>query len=182
MVSFILGVVASVLASLIWVTLVACNSYYKLKHISGFWFQHIPYYKGRSYSIGHLSYNRYKRAFEWNGTNYSDNGEPLSDWECVHLHEDLAAKKILSLFRGHFRKSPYSLFYGFVVINFRNTPNNKVYPTDGFFQDAQETETPQHFTLHKLEDIASTFKIKQENLTQDEYHKIVIQKFHEQNN
>jgi hypothetical protein len=178
MANFLLGLLASLAATLVWVIAVTVHSYLKLRDLTGCWFQDIPSYQGRRYSIGQFTFNKLSRTFEWNGTNYSSKGEPLSEWESTHVYRDKTAKKIFSVLRGHPQDKPFTQCYAFVVMNLKEQ-SGKLCLADGFFQDAQETNAnPQYFTLTRLKDAAAQLNLPQQSRTQGEYHRELVRQYH----
>ena len=176
MASFLLGIVASLAATTIWYLMIAIAERRRMGHLSGYWFQIIPGFTGRCYSIGRFFYSRYSRSLQWDGTNYTLDGTPHCEWESIHLHMDPSTRKLLYIYRGRRQSAGFSEFYGFGVMNLQEATNGKLLPHGGHFQDAQEAATPQSFSLSKIEDIAAKLDIQQGSLcTRDFHHRIVLE-------
>lgn len=181
MVTFFLGVMASLFATGIWYLFRVFVAYRRLGHLVGYWLQIIPGFSGRTYSIGRFTYNKSSRSFQWDGTNYMIDATPHCDWESIHLHLDMPAQKILYTYRGNRHSKTFSQFYGFGVMNLEEETGGNLTPTTGHFQDAQEATLPQGFTMYRLEDMASRLNLKQGTRTLKEFHRDIILRYHKDN-
>lgn len=182
MANFTLGVFASLVATFIWYAVSLFVSYRRMAYLGGYWFQEIPTFGERRYSIGRFSYNKYSRSFTFDGTNFNLNGKPVCDWESVNLYTDFRARKILYTFRGNLREETYTQFYGFGVMNLENDQQGRLVPIKGFFQDAQEASSPQTFVITKLDEMAESLGVAQGSRSIEDFHSYVIRQYHSQRN
>lgn len=177
MINFILGIIASIVATVVCYSASASFAHRRMSNLKGYWFQEIPEFEGRNYSIGQFSYNKYNRNFSFDGTNYDLDGKPLCDWESISLHADFSARKILYTFKGNVRNKGHSQFYGFGVMTIETDQSGTPIPTKGFFQDAQEAATPMSFTVKKLDEVAKDIGIMQGDKDIESYHSDLVAKY-----
>lgn len=176
--NFILGVCASLLATAISYGIVVFVSWKQIRHLEGCWFQEIPNLIKSPYSIGQFAYNKFSRKFSWDGTNYTDTGEPVAYWQSFHLHADLINRKILYIFGGRIRK-PSSSFNGFGVMDLQDKDGKGQVPIGGYFQDARREPTPrEEFQMTRIKDVADRIGISQGSRTTEEYHSEIVRRYH----
>lgn len=177
MLTFVLGVLASLIATAIWVGLSVLKDHLQLGYLQGYWLQTIPQYEGRTCSIGRFTYDRRNRRFTWDGTNYGVDGKPMNDWKTIYFHADLENRQLIYTFQANKREEPFHPFYGFGVIYLQRTNGRKFIPTNGFFQDAEPTARPQQFTLHRMEDIMENLKMLEGSWNDDESRSEFVRKY-----
>ncbi|NSX36519.1 hypothetical protein HTS88_08855 [Pseudarthrobacter oxydans] len=112
-------------------SLVARNSGGKLA-IEGTWCEWTPEGYGRQFSVGVIRYRFWKRRYDFDGTNYHNDGRPFCHWSTTASYVDKERKEFHYIFANHDLSSPHVQSYGYGVVALVPRGNELV-PSAGFY-------------------------------------------------
>lgn len=101
-------------------------------NIEGMWGEWTPEGYGRQFSIGEIRYRFWKRRYDFNGTNFHNDGRPFCHWNTTASFVDKERKEFHYIFANHDLSSPHVLSYGYGVVSLVES-NKKLVPGDGFY-------------------------------------------------
>lgn len=104
--------------------------------IEGEWGEFVPMSLGRQYSFGRIYFDKGRKMYAFDGTNYSDNGERFCHWETVVSHVDANLKKFFYTFTAQLEGELDKIYYGFGVINLVKDASGSLVPMDGYYISA----------------------------------------------
>ncbi|MEI6195344.1 MAG: hypothetical protein WCS42_13550 [Verrucomicrobiota bacterium] len=178
-VPFLLGVISSIMASVIYEHYKAKKSIKPLRFLSGYWLETMPASEaGRNYSIGKFQYNRHTRTYTFDGTNYRNDGEAFCTWESTYVYSDLKNRKIYYIFRASLKDARHAENYGFGVINIVENESGVPIPTSGYYIETKEDAKPYSHSMERLEKVAMDLNVKHGKESVGSFHSQLIKKLH----
>lgn len=100
--------------------------------IEGTWCEWTPEGYGRQFSVGVIKYRFWKRRYDFDGTNYHNDGRPYCHWNTTASYVDKERKEFHYIFGNHDLSSPHVQSYGYGVISLVMRGDELV-PSDGFY-------------------------------------------------
>ncbi|WEO78705.1 hypothetical protein BJQ94_06655 [Cryobacterium sp. SO2] len=107
------------------------NSGGKVK-IEGTWGEWTPKGYGRQFSVGEIKYRFWKRRYDFNGTNYYNDGRPYCHWYTTASYIDKERNEFHYIFANHDLSSPQVQLYGYGVIKL-GAEGGGLVPLSGFY-------------------------------------------------
>ena len=108
----------------------------RIKHgrleIRGSWAEWIPGSSGRQFSIGTIQYNVLRRRYNFDGTNYYNNGEPYCHWQTVTSYVDYDKLEFHYIFATKDVATLQTTSYGYGVLQLVSR-NGILSPEDGYY-------------------------------------------------
>jgi hypothetical protein len=178
--SFVLGVLASIFASVIYEALRAHRVRRDFRALDGYWLEVVPASPDRSYSIGRFHYDRSAKAYTFDGTNFQNTGEVFCTWESIQVHCDRKARKIYYIFRASVKDALHAENSGFGVVNLTDDKEGLPLPESGYYRETKEDAKPYSHSMIRLEKVCSDLQlVRASNETVEAFHSRLVQKFHQ---
>lgn len=134
--------------------------------IEGKWGEWTPDGYGRQFSAGEIKYRFWKRRYDFDGTNYFNDGQPYCHWVTTASYIDKDRKEFHYIFANHDLTSPQVRSYGYGVISLVRTAESLT-PVSGFYLYSGPTGARQmSHTMHRISDPA-LFSDRSENVSED---------------
>lgn len=121
--------------------------------IKGHWAEWAPESRGREFSIGEIEYSWLHRRIEFNGTNYTSNGDPFCHWTTTVSSLDLAAGEFTYGFLSSNVGALHTTSTGFGVISLRRRRDKKIVPEDGYFMYRDSKPHTVSHSMVKIDEI-----------------------------
>jgi hypothetical protein len=106
----------------------------------------------RRCSMGEIRYDRRRKMWTFDGTNYHNDGRPFCHWTTEASYLDKSARELHYIFTNTLVESGQKGYMGFGVVRFRRQEHAWV-PDHGFFISGNEGETYRSHSMVPLEDI-----------------------------
>lgn len=145
--SFILGVITSIIGSYIYNYYHSMNERISNVAIEGNWAEFVAASKNHRYSLGRVYYDGRRRLYAFDGTNYADSGQPYCYWETVASCLDITQRKYYYIFTAQLKGALGSLHYGFGVLNLSAGEGGRLRPVDGYYVSAEIDEQPMSHSM-----------------------------------
>lgn len=100
--------------------------------IRGHWLEWIPGSQGRQFSIGTIEYNVLRRRYNFDGTNYKNDGNPFCHWQTVTSYVDFEKLEFHYIFATKDVDSLQTTSYGYGVVQLVRRDGSLV-PEDGYY-------------------------------------------------
>jgi hypothetical protein len=100
--------------------------------LRGKWVEWIPRSTDRHFSVGRIQFNVLRRRYEFNGTNYLNNGEPFCHWTTVTSYLDWERLEFHYVFATQDAASLQTTSYGYGVLHLVND-DGVLAPQDGYY-------------------------------------------------
>lgn len=100
--------------------------------IRGHWAEWIPGSTGRQFSIGTIQYNVFQRRYNFDGTNYRNNGDPFCHWRTVTSYLDFGKLEFHYVFATKDVDSMQTTSYGYGVLQLVSRDGSLI-PEDGYY-------------------------------------------------
>ncbi|MCQ9165480.1 hypothetical protein [Arthrobacter sp. STN4] len=126
----VLGIVGMFVFEYLW-SLIARRSGGTLA-IEGTWCEWTPEGYGRQFSVGVIKYRFWKRRYDFDGTNYYNDGRPYCHWSTTASYVDKERKELHYIFANHDLSSPQVQSYGYGVVSLV-VRGKELVPSDGFY-------------------------------------------------
>jgi hypothetical protein len=92
----------------------------------------IPGSAGRQFSIGTIQYNVFQRRYNFDGTNYRNNGNPFCHWRTVTSYLDFSKLEFHYVFATKDVDSMQTTSYGYGVLQLISRDGSLI-PEDGYY-------------------------------------------------
>ena len=139
-ISFILGVLSSIVA----VIVINVTERTRVKGpklaLEGHWCEYVERSLGHQYSLGHIYYDRSRKMYAFDGTNYNNDGRQNCLWETTASFVEKLERKYYYIFMAHTAGQFDKRYYGFGVINLTLDSNGSLVPVDGHYISANVDE------------------------------------------
>ncbi|MEC3979526.1 hypothetical protein [Amycolatopsis sp. H20-H5] len=106
----------------------------------------------RRCSMGEIRYDRRRKMWTFDGTNYHNDGRPFCHWTTEASYMDKSAREFYYIFTNTLVESGQKGYMGFGVVRFRRQERAWV-PDHGFFVSGNEGETYRSHTMVPLDGI-----------------------------
>lgn len=126
----VFGIFGNFIFQYFW-SLAARNSGGKLE-IEGTWGEWTPQGYGRQFSVGVAKYRFWKHRYDFDGTNYYNDGRPYCHWSTTASYVDKERKEFHYIFANHDLSSPHVQSYGYGVVSLMER-GKELIPSDGFY-------------------------------------------------
>jgi len=100
--------------------------------LSGHWAEWIPGSDGRQFSIGTIEYNVLRRRYNFDGTNYKNDGDPYCHWQTVTSYVDFEKLEFHYVFATKDVVSLQTTSYGHGVVQLVRRDGSLI-PEDGYY-------------------------------------------------
>ena len=100
--------------------------------IKGNWAEYVATAPNRQYSLCTMEYDVIRRRYNFDGTNYNNDGSPHCHWRTVSSHLDRHALQFHYVFETREVSAMHAKSYGYGVINLAHT-GNRIVPSDGYY-------------------------------------------------
>lgn len=148
MINFMLGVLASLCATIIYEFYRYFKSIGGIRSSFGWWLEIVPNSVGCRYSIARLYYNKRASMVAFDGTNYNDDGTPRCHWETISGVFDFSAKKYFYTFQATLEAERNINYYGFGVLDFeKKDETNTLIPSGGHYISANIDDSPMSHSM-----------------------------------
>jgi hypothetical protein len=114
--------------------------------IEGHWSQEIPAHKDHRRSEVNVYYDKNRRIYACDGTNFANTGDKFCVWKTVSSSVDHNNRKFFYIYEVSLTAKSDTRHYGFGVINLR-LRNGVLEPEDGHFTAASVDGKAIHFIL-----------------------------------
>lgn len=151
-ISFVLGVVSSVVATQLYARIIIFMNKLPKLDIEGTWGEYIPKSVNRNYTIGRITFDRKKNIYAFDGTNYSNEGKAYCHFETVASHVDVENKRFYYIFSAHICGDFGKVYFGFGAVNLI-VNNNILTPIDGHYFSANVDAEAMTHSMQRLENI-----------------------------
>lgn len=134
--------------------------------ITGVWGEWTPDGFGRQFSIGEIRYRFWKRRFEFNGTNFYNDGRPFCHWATTASYIDRERREFHYIFANQDLNSPHVSSYGYGVVSLAEI-GKRIVPTSGFYLYSGPNGARQMtHTMNRVTDTA-LFRDRSQNVAGD---------------
>ena len=130
-----LGIPGSVIATYLYDILRTRMSTNRLS-IEGSWGEYVKDAKGRQYSFGRIYFDKRRRFYAFDGTNFHDNGSTYCHWTTINSHVDREGRQFFYTFRTLVDDEPDRQYYGFGVVNLTLDEKSRLVPAGGYYVSA----------------------------------------------
>ena len=125
-----LGIVATRLdVVLMWVV---NRARYGRVEIKGNWAEYVATSPSRQYSLCTMEYDVIHRRYNFDGTNYNNDGSPHCYWRTVSSHLDRDELQFHYVFETREVSTMHVKSYGYGVLNLAHA-DNRIVPADGYY-------------------------------------------------
>ena len=132
-----LGVPASLLAAFLYDKIKTTINMKRNKfNIAGTWGEYVPDSKGRQYSLGRIFYDRRRKLWAFDGTNFQNNGRPYCHWRTVTSFLDLENRQFFYTFDARVEGELGAVYYGFGVVHLTPDNDGVLVPINGHYVSA----------------------------------------------
>lgn len=150
--TFILGVISSLVASHLYVKIGNMLSKNPRLEIDGIWGEYVPNSANRNYTIGQIYFDKKRAIYAFDGTNYTNEGRAYCHFETVASHSDLINKKYYYIFSANIVDDFSKTYFGFGTINLADNGKNALVPIDGYYLSASVDTKAMTHSMQRLED------------------------------
>lgn len=134
--------------------------------ITGVWGEWTPHGYGRQFSVGEIKYRFWKRRFDFNGTNYYNDGRPFCHWVTTASYIDRKNGEFHYIFANKDLNSPHVSSYGYGVVTLAEI-SKRVVPTGGFYlYSGPDGARQMTHTMNRVTDSA-LFRDRTKNVASD---------------
>jgi hypothetical protein len=145
---FVVGVVSSLVAAFIWPFIENARMRRRIR-IEGVWGEYITDARGHQYSCVRVYFDKWRKMYAFDGTNYKNNGSRYCHWRTVSGYLDERSRKYFYIFAIELAEDPNTTRHGFGVINLTQDAEGLLVPTDGHYVSADIDGTT--YTMHRLD-------------------------------
>lgn len=155
--TLILGGIIGVLASL-----VAAYVYDKIKYLTsnklkismeGLWAEYAPDSADRQYSVGRIYFDRKRKMFAFDGTNYLNSGQPYCYWKTVASYVDRDTKEFFYVFTAQIENELDKRYHGFGVVSLA-ADGKTLTPSRGYYVSAAVDGKPISHSMIQADELA----------------------------
>jgi len=124
-----------------------------LRRLNGKWLEVIEHehHAERIFSIAEFQYNRRKLEFEYNGTNYTNDGSEQFSWKSKKLLPDLAEREIYYIYSVDRPRPNAEGHIGFGLLEMEEVDNEYFTISKGYFFGAGSEGDPKYFDCYRME-------------------------------
>lgn len=175
---FLLGVGASLLATLLWHFYDLYIAHRPLVGLFGEWFEVIPQSPDRKYSIGEIHWDRKNKMYRFDGVNFTNDGDRICKWESISFTVDARARKAFYIFKASFFNELNKENYGFGVLNLQELDDGRLAPVDGHYIEAHGKGVPYSHSMDRLPDIIKRLEVYRGVDLRQQFHKRIVKAYH----
>ena len=132
-----LGIPAGILATLLYDV---CKGMIKARRqqlaLEGTWAEFVKDSKGHQYTLGRIHFDKRRGFWAFDGTNYTNAGEPFCHFETVSSHIDSASRQFFYTFTARVENELDKMYYGFGVVNLAANERGELAPVHGHYISA----------------------------------------------
>jgi hypothetical protein len=124
-----------------------------LRKLSGLWLEVIGHerHAERIFSIAEFKYNRRKMEFEYNGTNYTNDGGEQFSWKSKKLLPDLAEREVYYIYSVDRPSLGAEGHIGFGLLELDDLEEERYTITKGYFFGAGSEQDPKYFDCFRMD-------------------------------
>ncbi|MEQ1737640.1 MAG: hypothetical protein ABL886_14700 [Rhodoglobus sp.] len=111
------------------------NKFGRLR-ITGNWAEWIEQSQGRQFSLGRIEYNVFRRRYNFDGTNYDNDGSPYCHWDTVSSSLDFDKLEFHYVFATRLVSSRQITSHGYGVVHLERD-GGELRPVDGYYMYAE---------------------------------------------
>ncbi|HEY1474022.1 MAG TPA: hypothetical protein VGF53_08065 [Pseudolabrys sp.] len=148
---WVLGIASSVIGAYV-VNYIEAMRLAKAISIEGTWAELIPGSLEPSphqYSLGHIYFDKRRKIYACDGTNYLNDGAKFCHWSTITSHIDTGQRKFFYTFATQMDREPGVTYYGFGVIDLESR-DGKLVPAAGYYVSANVDGKPMSHTIFSL--------------------------------
>lgn len=149
-ITFALGVGSSIVASYVYSYLRSMRLQKQIR-IEGNWLEYVPDSKGHQFSFGRIYFDKSRRIYAFDGTNYSNSGKKYCYWDTVTSYVDVRQRKFFYTFTAHLEGALDVTYYGFGVVNLDTDRDGFLVPHSGHYVSANVDGAPMSHTMQKID-------------------------------
>lgn len=109
--------------------------------IKGNWAEYVSTSPSRQYSLCTMEYDVVHRRYNFDGTNYNNDGSPHCYWHTVSSHLDRDGLQFHYVFETREVSAMHVKSYGYGVLNLVHE-DNRIVPSDGYYVYVSPTGEP----------------------------------------
>jgi len=103
--------------------------------LEGTWGEYVPGSTDRQYSLGRIFWDKRRKIYAFDGTNFSNDGEAFCHWQTLTSYLDRSNGQYFYTFRASVANDP-GTYYGFGVVNLATDDRGRLAPVDGHYVSA----------------------------------------------
>lgn len=134
--------------------------------IEGTWAEWTPDGYGRQFSVGVIKYRFWKRRYDFNGTNYHNDGRPYCHWYTTASFVDKERNELHYVFANHDLATPQVQLYGYGVVKLGES-GDRLVPLSGFYLYSGPSGARQMSHSMRLVSNSSRFADRSKNAAAD---------------
>lgn len=132
-----LGIPAGVLATLLYDVLKGMVKARRQKlALEGTWAEFVKDSKGHQYTLGRIYFDKRRGFWAFDGTNFTNAGDPFCHFETVSSHVDPANRQFFYMFTARIENELDKTYYGFGVVNLAANERGELAPVHGHYVSA----------------------------------------------
>jgi hypothetical protein len=104
--------------------------------LEGTWAEFVKDSKGHQYTLGRIYFDKRRGFWAFDGTNFTNEGEPFCHFETVSSHVDVANRQFFYTFTARIENELDKTYYGFGVVNLAANERGELTPVHGHYVSA----------------------------------------------
>ena len=155
-IGFLLGIISSMIATILLNKNRAAKENRIYKHLAGIWLERIDGQDDRRFSIAYFRFEKSDRKYHYNGINFKNDGTIYYRWRSEKIFKDTDTERILYIYSVSDNGVIYTLKEGFGVSYFDYVRNECNF-THGYFLDADLKDEPRNIRFIKASNLAKKY-------------------------
>lgn len=132
-----LGIPAGVLGTLVYDVLKSMAKTHRQKlALEGSWAEFVKDSRGHQYTFGRIYFDKRRGFWAFDGTNFTNAGQPFCHFETVSSHVDAANRQFFYTFTARVENELDKTYYGFGVVNLAPNERGELTPVHGHYVSA----------------------------------------------